>query len=118
MPKLNLNFDEAAILKAYKISSLKPSCDPFVLCLFAADSLPRKWEDVDHELADSVAGALVDAGAKSSEMDGDPLGLRSRVKYVQFSPESLHITDGSWYRLKDMDMESSEDGFGLCTIRL
>ncbi|KAF8222395.1 hypothetical protein L208DRAFT_1413490 [Tricholoma matsutake] len=69
MPKLNLDVDEATLLKAYNISTLKPT----------------KWEDVDHELEHSVAGALT---SNSGDGEGDPLGI------------------GGYVNVKDMDMES------------
>ncbi|KAL0576081.1 Exocyst complex component S5 [Marasmius crinis-equi] len=69
MPKLNFNVDEATLLRSYKLSSLNPN----------------KWEDVDHELEDSVAGALANT---SGEREGDPLGIGSDVN------------------VKDMDLES------------
>ncbi|KAK7046645.1 exocyst complex component SEC5 [Favolaschia claudopus] len=71
MPKNTFNADEATLLKAYKISSLYPT----------------KWEDVDHELEDSVASAITRPGA-GGDGEGDPLGL------------------GSGVSVKDMDMES------------
>jgi len=71
MPRPDFDFDEAVILKAYRISSLRPT----------------KWEDIDHELEDSVAGALTNT---SGEGEGDPLGL------------------GGYVNVKGMDMEQSE----------
>ncbi|KAJ3567835.1 hypothetical protein NP233_g6101 [Leucocoprinus birnbaumii] len=71
MPRLNFDVDEAALLKTYRISSLNP----------------MRWEDVDHDLEDSVAGALMSPSG-STEGDGDPLGLGSDVN------------------VKDLDMES------------
>ncbi|KAG6899205.1 hypothetical protein C0993_012333 [Termitomyces sp. T159_Od127] len=68
MPKLNFDVDEATLLKAYNISSLKPS----------------KWEDIDHELGNSVAGALTNT---TGDGEGDPLGL------------------GGYVNVKEMDME-------------
>lgn len=50
--------------------------------LFFACLLNRKWEEVDHDLENSVAGALSSSG--STDTDGDPLGLGSYVKYVRF----------------------------------
>lgn len=41
----------------------------------------RQWEDVDHELEDSVAGALISPSG-GTEGDGDPLGLGGTIKYV------------------------------------
>ncbi|KAJ7695444.1 exocyst complex component Sec5-domain-containing protein [Mycena rosella] len=71
MPKFNFNTDEASLLKAYKISSLYPT----------------KWEEIDHELENSFAGALTSTGA-SGDGEGDPLGL------------------GTMINAKDMDIES------------
>ncbi|KAJ6484343.1 exocyst complex component sec5 [Mycena vitilis] len=71
MPKFNFDTDEAALLKAYKISSLYPT----------------KWEEIDHELENSLASAITSTGA-SGDGDGDPLGL------------------GTTVNVKDMDMES------------
>ncbi|KAH6909641.1 exocyst complex component Sec5-domain-containing protein [Coprinopsis sp. MPI-PUGE-AT-0042] len=62
MPKLNFDIDEATLLKAYKISTLTPT----------------KWEEVDHELEDSVAGALL-SPTSGNESEGDPLNLGSNV---------------------------------------
>jgi hypothetical protein len=41
----------------------------------------RTWEEVDHEIEDSLAGALANTSG-SGESDVDPLGLGSNVKYV------------------------------------
>ncbi|KAJ6571717.1 exocyst complex component Sec5-domain-containing protein [Mycena capillaripes] len=71
MPKFNFDTDEAALLKAYKISSLYPT----------------KWEEIDHELENSLASAITTTGA-SSDGEGDPLGLGTNIN------------------VKDMDMES------------
>ncbi|KAI4522640.1 hypothetical protein K525DRAFT_255435 [Schizophyllum commune Loenen D] len=57
MPKLNFDVDEATLLKAYKISSLRPT----------------QWEEIDHDLEDSVAGSLANASADGD--GGDPLGF-------------------------------------------
>ncbi|KAL1668690.1 exocyst complex component Sec5-domain-containing protein [Schizophyllum commune] len=62
MPKLNFDVDEATLLKAYKISSLRPT----------------QWEEIDHDLEDSVAGSLANASADGD--GGDPLGFGSEVK--------------------------------------
>ena len=37
-----------------------------------------KWEEIDHDLEDSIAGALTGVG----DGDGDPLGLGAVVEYV------------------------------------
>ncbi|KAJ7275010.1 exocyst complex component sec5 [Mycena rebaudengoi] len=71
MPKFNFNTDEAALLKAYKISSLYPT----------------KWEEIDHELENSFAGALTNTGP-NADGEGDPLGL------------------GTYVNVKEMDIES------------
>ncbi|KAG9127809.1 hypothetical protein FRC07_009001 [Ceratobasidium sp. 392] len=68
MGNLNLQADEAALLKAYRISSLDP----------------RSWEDVDHETSDSLAGALPDA----PEFEADPLGLGVTIDLRDLDMES------------------------------
>ncbi|EJD54829.1 hypothetical protein AURDEDRAFT_179883 [Auricularia subglabra TFB-10046 SS5] len=55
MPRLNLTLDEATLLKAYRVSSLRPG----------------QWEDIDHEAGNSLAGALT----SEREGESDPLGL-------------------------------------------
>ncbi|KAF9482689.1 hypothetical protein BDN70DRAFT_401033 [Pholiota conissans] len=55
MFRLNNKTDEATLLKAYRIRTLKP----------------KKWEDVDHELEGTIAGSLTGANIGES----DPLGL-------------------------------------------
>ncbi|KAF7972154.1 hypothetical protein HWV62_18804 [Athelia sp. TMB] len=72
MPRLNFSTDEASILKAYKIGSLAP----------------KKWEEVDHDLEDSLAGSLANSHGGEVYGDGDPLGL------------------GAMIDVSDMDMES------------
>ncbi|KAF8970220.1 exocyst complex component Sec5-domain-containing protein [Flammula alnicola] len=71
MTRLNFDVDEAALLQTYKVASMTPT----------------KWEEVDHELEDSVAGALL-SPSSGGDMEGDPLGL------------------GSTVRMRDMEMES------------
>ncbi|KAJ7057829.1 exocyst complex component sec5 [Mycena amicta] len=71
MPKFNFDTDEAALLKAYKISSLYPT----------------KWEDVDHELENSFAGALTSTGA-SEDPNSDPLGIGTSVNVKEMDMES------------------------------
>ncbi|KAJ7039787.1 exocyst complex component sec5 [Mycena alexandri] len=70
MPKFNFDTDEASILKAYKISSLYPT----------------KWEEIDHELENSFAGALTSTGASDGE--GDPLGLGATINVKEMDMES------------------------------
>ncbi|THH19659.1 hypothetical protein EW146_g1566 [Bondarzewia mesenterica] len=60
MGRLTFAPDEAAILKAYKISTLTPT----------------KWEEADHE--DSIAGQIV-SPTTSAEGEVDPLGLGAFV---------------------------------------
>ncbi|KAJ3732617.1 exocyst complex component sec5 [Lentinula guzmanii] len=69
MPKLNFDADEATLLKAYKISSLTP----------------MQWENIDHDLEDSIAGALL---SSTNEMEGDPLGIGSDVNLREMDMES------------------------------
>ncbi|KAJ7770499.1 exocyst complex component sec5 [Mycena metata] len=71
MPKFNFDTDEASILKAYKISSLYPT----------------KWEEIDHELENSFAGALTSTGA-STDGEGDPLGLGATINVKEMDIES------------------------------
>ncbi|KXN89146.1 Exocyst complex component 2 [Leucoagaricus sp. SymC.cos] len=71
MPRLNFDIDEATLLKTYKISTLNPT----------------RWEEADHDLEDSVAGALM-SPTGSFEGDGDPLGI------------------GTSINIRDLDMES------------
>ncbi|KAF8634820.1 hypothetical protein AX17_004072 [Amanita inopinata Kibby_2008] len=73
MPKLNFDIDEATLLKAYKISSLTPT----------------KWEEVDHDFEDSLAGVMMSPTGSSADGEPiDPLGLENHVS------------------VRDMDMES------------
>ncbi|KAF8189835.1 exocyst complex component Sec5-domain-containing protein [Mycena galopus ATCC 62051] len=71
MPKFNFDTDEAALLKAYKISSLYPT----------------KWEEVDHEFEDSLASAITRTGA-SGDIEGDPLGLVTTINVKEMDMES------------------------------
>ncbi|KAI5888789.1 uncharacterized protein SCHCODRAFT_02637716 [Schizophyllum commune H4-8] len=70
MPKLNFDVDEATLLKAYKISSLRPT----------------QWEEIDHDLEDSVAGSLANASADGD--GGDPLGFGSEVNIREMDMET------------------------------
>ncbi|KAF5367582.1 hypothetical protein D9758_003714 [Tetrapyrgos nigripes] len=71
MPKLNFDVDEATLLKSYGISSLRPTT----------------WEEVDHEIEDSLAGALTNTSG-SGESEVDPLGLGSNVNIREMDMES------------------------------
>ncbi|KAG8937046.1 hypothetical protein FRC03_004111 [Tulasnella sp. 419] len=71
MVKLNLESDEATILKFYRVSSLQPT----------------QWEDFDHENADSVAGAILSPMGSTSELENDPLGLGAIVNIRGMSME-------------------------------
>ncbi|THH07884.1 hypothetical protein EW145_g3080 [Phellinidium pouzarii] len=71
-PRLEVNMprnsgfaiDEAALLNKYRVSTLSP----------------KQWEEVDHELTGSVAGALTSAsGTGSNIAEEDPLGLGRRI---------------------------------------
>ncbi|EJD05538.1 uncharacterized protein FOMMEDRAFT_152861 [Fomitiporia mediterranea MF3/22] len=54
--------DEAALLSKYRISTLTP----------------KRWEEVDHELAGQVSGSL-STGSGSNTTEDDPLGLGRRI---------------------------------------
>ena len=43
-------------------------------------TLRRVWEEVDHDLDDSIAGALT--SPTGSDGEGDPLGLGAIIKWV------------------------------------
>ena len=73
MVKLNLVSDEASLLKTYGVSSLAPKCVIVSLRPISRWLLFRKWEVVDHEKVDTVAGALTGV---QGDVEGDPLGLR------------------------------------------
>ncbi|KAL1716688.1 exocyst complex component Sec5-domain-containing protein [Schizophyllum commune] len=68
MPKLNFDVDEATLLKAF--SSLRPT----------------QWEEIDHDLEDSVAGSLANASADGD--GGDPLGFGSEVNIREMDMET------------------------------
>lgn len=40
----------------------------------------RKWEDIDHDIADSAAGALTGMRNNTEAENADPLGLQSRLE--------------------------------------
>jgi len=44
-------------------------------CIAESSFRCRQWEDIDHDVADSLAGALTSAGSNSDDGNGDPLGL-------------------------------------------
>ena len=67
-----------------------------------------KWEEVDHELEDSAAGALL--SPLTGDAEGDPLGLRNGVKCVlspQVFPYSSYLLLVVCVSVREMDMESS-----------
>jgi hypothetical protein len=80
MVKINFNVTDEALLKAYRIGSLAPT--------YVAKSFTRarpklrgtcsKWEDVDHDASDSVAGALTGSVQDTDVMD--PLGLGGDIE--------------------------------------
>ncbi|EED84825.1 predicted protein [Postia placenta Mad-698-R] len=61
MSKLNFKVDDAELLKAYGISSLSP----------------KKWEVIDYDNDDTLAGNLT--GANNAEGEPDPLGLGATI---------------------------------------
>ncbi|KAG9001171.1 hypothetical protein FRB93_012253 [Tulasnella sp. JGI-2019a] len=69
--RLNTQIDEAALLKAYRVTSLEPT----------------EWEDVDHDTIDSLAGAITSAGSSSSDPGMDPLGLGAVIDVRDMSLE-------------------------------
>ncbi|PPQ75995.1 hypothetical protein CVT26_005947, partial [Gymnopilus dilepis] len=83
MPRLNFDVDEATLLQTYKVGSLTPT----------------KWEEVDHELAESVAGALL-SPSTAGEGEGDPLGL-GNTAWLRIG------TSADKSSLRDLDMELS-----------
>jgi exocyst complex component 2 len=83
MPTFNFDVDDAALLKAYKISSLSPS---YVLkknlkrvsndgCLTSS-----QWEEVDYDLDDAMAGSSTSPTGTSADEVADPLGLGNQIK--------------------------------------
>ena len=78
------------------------------LCRLIAQTC-RKWEEVDHELEDSVAGALL-SPTSGNESEGDPLNLGSNVRYllsISLSTTCLHRVRS----VRDLDMDTSADCF-------
>ncbi|KAH9923300.1 exocyst complex component Sec5-domain-containing protein [Amylocystis lapponica] len=69
MARLNFDIDDADLLKTYTISSLSP----------------KKWEEVDHEVDNSLAGSLT--GTSSGEGE-DPLGLGVAIDIRNMDLES------------------------------
>ncbi|KAF9523252.1 exocyst complex component sec5 [Crepidotus variabilis] len=70
--RLNFDIDEADLLKAYKIGTLTPT----------------HWQEVDHELEESVAGALLSPGSGGADVEGDPLGLGNAVRIREMDMET------------------------------
>lgn len=70
--------------------------------------ITRRWEEIDHDNEDSVAGALL-SPSSSIESDGDPLRLGSTVKCVLISCSSFSSCNSFLvsFSTKDLDMESS-----------
>ncbi|KIK99659.1 hypothetical protein PAXRUDRAFT_8739 [Paxillus rubicundulus Ve08.2h10] len=64
--KANLAVDEAALLKAYKLSTLNPT----------------KWEEVDYDLEDPIVTSVGGDG------DGDPLGLGAVIDLTKMDAET------------------------------
>lgn len=59
-----MDFDEAAILRTYRLHSLEPT----------------SWEDVDHEAEGGVVGTLAGAADTSGNDEPDPLGFGGSSK--------------------------------------
>lgn len=51
----------------------------------------RTWEEVNHELEDSVAGALMSPVGPKGEGEGDPLGFGSNLRYVALPCLFQHV---------------------------
>ncbi|PVG00796.1 hypothetical protein CPB86DRAFT_782356 [Serendipita vermifera] len=69
MVKITGNVTDEALLKAYRIGSLNP----------------MKWEDIDHEGTDSIAGALTIPGTNSENENVDALGLGTELDASRMS---------------------------------
>lgn len=97
MGRLNFDVDEATLLKAYRISSLNPTCvyvnDDFGRHCHSAAY--RRWEDVDHEQDGSAAGSLADGLAGKENADfADPLGLNDGAVEQVFLSYVTHVQIG------------------------
>lgn len=56
--------------------------------------LDRKWEEVDHELADTLAGAMLSPSiSQAPEGEGDPIGLGDAYKCVRKLMECVVMFD-------------------------
>lgn len=66
---------------------------------------PRKWEDVDHELSGSVAGALTPG--LSADGEQDPLGLGRRIECVIRPSFRKLVLNPIPCSMSTLDMESS-----------
>jgi len=78
------------------------------LIITNANVFDRKWEEVDHDLEDSVAGALT--SPTGAEGEGDPLGLGAIIECV-FSLTRAVSSKTNQISAKNMDLESSESHF-------
>ncbi|KIJ63178.1 hypothetical protein HYDPIDRAFT_93197 [Hydnomerulius pinastri MD-312] len=72
--KVNFAVDEAALLKAYKLS--KPN--------------PTKWEEIDHDLEDPLSDIVT--SSVGGDGDGDPLGLGAVIECAISHPTSHQAT--------------------------
>lgn len=84
MPTFNFDVDEAALLKAYKISSLTPS---YVSEILIVERIPNdgcfilsQWEEVDYDLDDAMAGSSTSPTGTGTDEVADPLGLGNHIK--------------------------------------
>lgn len=51
--------------------------------LFLNEWIFRKWEEVDHDLAGTIAGSMgTGPGSSNSAIDENPLGLGRRIECV------------------------------------
>ena len=66
--------------------------------------LDRKWEDVDHDLENSVAGALT-SPTGGGDGDGDPLGLGAVIECVTLSVYHTFMSD--------LNLQCEEHGLGI-----
>jgi hypothetical protein len=66
--------------------------------------LHRKWEDVDHDLEDSIAGALTNPTG-GGDGEGDPLGLGAGIECVSLSLQFCFLSD--------MTLQRPEYGLGI-----
>ena len=85
MPRLNFDIDEADLLKAYKVDTLTPKwVQRNQSTLQYLTHLNSKWQEVDHDIEDSVAGAVL-SPTSGIDLESDPLGLGHTVKFSLYA---------------------------------